>query len=139
MCRISFHDAVVTLSLTLVNTGLVDVTDSSGLNNVADDKLLDGLVLGTAAGAVGAPDGVHVAAAVLVASSIAALGRLKTQKGGVTVITTYLTTLSSLTATGYEIHIFICYQSTALGSCVKKYRPVFFTQRSNLKTRTIFI
>ena len=70
--------------LTLVNAGLIDITDSSGLHDVADDKLLDGLVLGAAAGAVGAPDRVHVAAAVLIASSSAAFGRLPKRRKGVT-------------------------------------------------------
>ena len=68
--------------LTLVNAGLVDITHGGGLDDVADDKLLDGLVLGAAAGAVGAPDRVHVAAAVLIASSIAAFGRLPNETHG---------------------------------------------------------
>ena len=68
--------------LTLVDAGLVDITHSGGLDDVAHDKLFDGLVLGAASGAVGAPDRLHVAAAVLVASSITALGRLWAHRVG---------------------------------------------------------
>jgi hypothetical protein len=45
-------------------------TDGSGLNHVADGESLDGLVLGSAAGAVGAAHGLDVAAAVLVATAV---------------------------------------------------------------------
>lgn len=38
-------------------------TDSSRLDHVADGEALDGLVLGSAPGAVAAPDGLDVAAA----------------------------------------------------------------------------
>jgi len=55
------------------DAGLRDVTDGGGLHNVADDELLDSLILGHAAGAVGATHGLHMAAVVLVASSITAL------------------------------------------------------------------
>lgn len=45
-------------------------TDGSRLNHVADGEPLDGLVLGSAAGAVGAAHRLDVAAAVLVATAI---------------------------------------------------------------------
>jgi hypothetical protein len=51
-------------------------TDGSGLNHVADGESLDGLVLGSAAGAVGAAHGLDVAAAVLVATAVKLLAYL---------------------------------------------------------------
>ena len=45
-------------------------TDGSRLNHVADGEPLDGLVLRSAAGAVGAAHRLDVAAAVLVATAI---------------------------------------------------------------------
>lgn len=57
------------------DAGLADVTDSGGLDNVADDKLLDCLILGHATGAVGATHGLYMATIVLVTSSITALLR----------------------------------------------------------------
>ncbi len=49
-------------------------TDGSRLDHVSDGKSLDGLVLGGASGAVGASDGLDVAAAFLVASTIKIAG-----------------------------------------------------------------
>ena len=46
------------------------LTDSGGLDHVADGESLDGLVLGSASRAVGASDGLDVAAALLVASAV---------------------------------------------------------------------
>lgn len=48
-------------------------TDGSGLNHVADGEALDGLVLGSASRAVGAADGLDVAAALLVAAVVLSL------------------------------------------------------------------
>ena len=48
-------------------------TDSSRLDHVADGETLDGLVLGSAAGAVAASDGLDVAAALLVATVVLSL------------------------------------------------------------------
>ena len=45
-------------------------TDGSGLDHVADGESLDGLVLGNASRAVGAADGLDVAAALLVATAV---------------------------------------------------------------------
>lgn len=45
-------------------------TDSSGLDHVADGESLDCLILGSASRAVGATDGLDVAAATLVAAAI---------------------------------------------------------------------
>lgn len=45
-------------------------TDGGGLDHVADGESLDGLVLGRASRAVGAPDRLHVASAVLVTSAV---------------------------------------------------------------------
>lgn len=70
------RDAVVQLGVQLgqlelvVDTGLSDVPDSGSLNNVADHKLLDGLVLGHAAGTVGATHNVDILASVLGASVV---------------------------------------------------------------------
>ena len=70
------RDAVVKLGIQLgqlvagVHTGVGDVPHSGGLHNVPDDELLDGLVLGTGLGAVGAADELHMASAVLVTSSV---------------------------------------------------------------------
>lgn len=50
---------------TVKDTGLRDVPHGRCLHDVPDHKLLDGLVLGDAAGAVGAADGLHVATALL--------------------------------------------------------------------------
>lgn len=43
-----------------------DITDGSRLNHVPDGEPLDGLVLGSASGAIGAADGLDVATSVLV-------------------------------------------------------------------------
>lgn len=48
-------------------------TNGSRLNHVADGESLDGLVLGRASRAVGAADGVDVAAALLVAAVVLSL------------------------------------------------------------------
>ena len=52
----------------LVDAGLADVTDGSGLNHVSDAEALDSLVLRHHAVAVGAADGLDVATTALVAS-----------------------------------------------------------------------
>jgi hypothetical protein len=56
---------------------LIDVSDSSCLDDVADHKLLNGLVLGHTPSAVGATDRVHMTSAVLGASSVASFTCLK--------------------------------------------------------------
>ena len=50
-----------------------ELTDSGGLHDVPDDELADGLVLGASLGAVGAPDGLHMAPVVLVAPVVTPL------------------------------------------------------------------
>lgn len=50
---------------TVKDAGLRDVSHSRCLNDVPDDKLLDGLVLGDTPGTVGAADGLHMATALL--------------------------------------------------------------------------
>jgi hypothetical protein len=62
--------------LTLVDKSLSDITDGSQLDHRADGVALDGLVLGDAAGAVGAADGLNVATTVLVASVVSSLDGL---------------------------------------------------------------
>lgn len=57
------------------DAGLADIAHSSRLNNVADNKLLDRLILGHTTGTVGAAHGLHMAAIVLVTSTITALLR----------------------------------------------------------------
>ena len=61
----------------LVHGRLSDVPHGRRLDDVPDDELLDRLVLGHAASAVGATHGLHVAAVVLAASSITPLLGLK--------------------------------------------------------------
>ena len=57
-----------------VHAGIGDVPHGGGLHDVPDHELLDGLVLGAGLGAVGAPNELHVPAAVLLAASIPPLG-----------------------------------------------------------------
>jgi len=72
--------AVAELSIQLgqliagVDWCLGDVSHCSGLNNVPDDELLDGLVLRHTLGAVGATDGLDMAPSVLVTAVVATLG-----------------------------------------------------------------
>lgn len=56
--------------LTVEDAGLRDVPHSRRLHDVPDDKLLDGLVLGDAAGTVGAADWLHVPTALLGATVV---------------------------------------------------------------------
>lgn len=58
---------------TLIHRRVRDIADGGCLDDVADNKLLDGLVLGTATAAVGAADEGDVAAALLASSVIATL------------------------------------------------------------------
>ena len=73
-------DAVVDLGVELgelvggVDGGVGDVPDGGGLDDVLDDELADGLVLGDGLGAVDAADVLDVSASVLVASVVASLG-----------------------------------------------------------------
>jgi hypothetical protein len=63
--------------------GIRDVTNGSRLDHVADGEALDGLVLGGASRAVGASDGLDVAAALLVAAAgelLAGCSRLVVQR-----------------------------------------------------------
>jgi hypothetical protein len=62
--------------LTLVDKSLSDITDGSQLDHRTNGVTLDGLVLGDAARAVGAADGLDVAATVLVASVVSSLDGL---------------------------------------------------------------
>ena len=57
-----------------VHAGVGDVSHGSGLHDVPDDELLDGLVLGAGLGAVGAPDELDMATAMLVTSIVSTLG-----------------------------------------------------------------
>jgi hypothetical protein len=64
--------------LTIEHTGLCDVPHSSSLDNVSDDKLLDGLVLGNTPGTVGAADGLDMSTSLLgtaIVPSLLSLGR----------------------------------------------------------------
>ena len=70
------RDAVVELRVQFrqlvawVDRSLWDVSDRGGFDNVADDELADGLVLGAGSGAVGAADVLDVSAPVLGATSV---------------------------------------------------------------------
>ena len=56
-----------------VHAGVGDVSHGGRLHDVPDDELLDGLVLGAGLGAVGTPDELDMATAVLIATAITAL------------------------------------------------------------------
>ena len=56
-----------------VHAGIGDISHGSGLDNVPDDELLDGLVLWAGLGAVGASHELDMATAVLVAPVISTL------------------------------------------------------------------
>jgi len=58
---------------TVVDRSLTNIADSSSLNNVAHDELLDGLVLRAGSPTVGATNSPNVASALLVPSVIATL------------------------------------------------------------------
>lgn len=64
----------------LVHGCLGDVPDSGRLDDVADDELLNRLVLRNATSAVGATDGLHVPTVVLAPSSITPLLGLQERK-----------------------------------------------------------
>ena len=53
-----------------VNTGLRDIPNGSGFNNVPDDKLLDSLVFRDTFSAVGATNRLHMPSSVLVTSIV---------------------------------------------------------------------
>merc|ERR1719354_299272 len=56
-----------------IHGSLRDVSNCSGLNDVSEHELPDGLILGADLGAVSAPDELDMATAVLVASSVTTL------------------------------------------------------------------
>lgn len=61
----------------LVVAGLRDIADSSSFHDVTDNKFLDRLVLGDTARTVGAAYRVHMATAVLGASTVSAFASLQ--------------------------------------------------------------
>lgn len=63
--------------LTAVHRSVGDIPNGSRFHDVADDELLDRLILRHATSAVGAADGFHMAAVVLAASSITPLLSLR--------------------------------------------------------------
>jgi hypothetical protein len=65
------------IKLTLVDRGILKITNSGTLDHVTDGETLDGLVLGDAASAVEAADRLDVATSVLVATVVSSLGGLK--------------------------------------------------------------
>lgn len=73
--RVELGEGVV-----VVDTGVSDVPNSSSLDDVADDELLDRLVFRHATGAVGASHGVYVATTVLGTSTVPSLARLLKKK-----------------------------------------------------------
>lgn len=68
--KTNIHGGGTGETLTVEDAGLGDVPHCRSLHDVPDDKLLDGLVLGHAAGTVGAADGLHVPTALLGATVI---------------------------------------------------------------------
>lgn len=59
-----------------VHAGIVDIPDSGGFHYVTDNELLDRLILRDASRAVGATDGINMAAAMLGTSSVPTFRRL---------------------------------------------------------------
>lgn len=70
----------VFVSLTLISASLVDISNSGGLDDVADNELFDGLVLGHTTSAVGAVDVDDVSSTVLGTATISPLLGLKQNK-----------------------------------------------------------
>lgn len=63
----------------LIKAGFRYVPDSSGLDDIANNKLFDGLVLGDATSAVGTANWIYMAATVLGASTVPAFGSLASE------------------------------------------------------------
>ena len=57
----------------LIGTGLLDISQTGGIDNVSDDKALNGLILRDRLASRHTADTLHVAAAVLVSSVVASL------------------------------------------------------------------
>lgn len=70
--------------LTIKHASLGDVPNSSSLNNVLDDKLFDGLVLGHTASTVAAADGLHMPTALHSTTAVPSL--LSLNKGTMDVL-----------------------------------------------------
>lgn len=68
-------------TLTVKDTCFRYISDSSCFHNISDDKFLNGLVLGDAAGTVGAADGLHMATPFLGTAVIPSLLGLFKGKG----------------------------------------------------------
>lgn len=71
-------DNIIQQLLTVKHAGLCDVPHRSSLDNVPDDKLLDGLVLRHTPGTVSAADGLDMSTTLLgtaVIPSLLSLGR----------------------------------------------------------------
>lgn len=64
-CEVLQEKKTTTITLTVKDASLRDVSHGRRLHDVPDDKLLDGLVLWDTAGTVGAADGLHMATAFL--------------------------------------------------------------------------
>lgn len=90
------------------------VPDSSGFYNVPNDKLLDGLILGHAPGAVRAANGLHMAAALF----------------GTTVVSSFFGHLGAKTRKrGFSIFISYEYCQLTLRNIVSIYNPISRTIR----------
>ena len=63
-------------SVTIVNTGFLNISDSCLFNNVPDKESLNCLILGAAFPAVGTPNGVHMTTVVLVPATVSTLESL---------------------------------------------------------------
>ena len=70
-------------------------TDGGRLNHVADGESLDRLVLGSASRAVGAADGLDVAAALLVTAAVGALVVASRARSVISVVVVHTWTLAS--------------------------------------------
>jgi hypothetical protein len=66
--------------LTSVDASHSDISNSCSLNDVSDDKLLDGLILWNASSAIGAAYSLYMSTVVLAASSITTFLGLKNEK-----------------------------------------------------------
>lgn len=81
MFYIKIYRTLTNNELTCIHGGFIDIPDGGRFNDIPNHKLFDRLVLRYASRAVGAPHSLHVATAVLGASSITAFASLESKIG----------------------------------------------------------
>lgn len=100
---IRFLSRQIVKQLTGIDGGFVDISHGGRFDNIPNDEFLDGLVLRHTSGAVGASDSLHVATAVLGASSITAFASLKTKLRSLQA--TCSLELTSITRVNEDVHV----------------------------------